>query len=168
MAIPGTPSMEQIYDCPANTVLICVDGSSNALEAFQYFTSNFRQSDSNVIIFHASDQVKIPAFVPGGGVGFMPESLMAAYDEIELHNKRLKEKYEKLCSDIGLNHQVIIDEDIKKGPGVAIINAAKKNNAKLIVIGTRGLGTIRRTILGSVSHYVLHHSSVPVLICPGA
>jgi len=29
-----------------------------------------------------------------------------------------------------------------------------------------GLSAIRRTFLGSVSDYVIHHSKVPVLICP--
>jgi len=31
-----------------------------------------------------------------------------------------------------------------------------------------GLDAIRRTFLGSVSDYVIHHSKVPVLICPRA
>ena len=35
----------------------------------------------------------------------------------------------------------------------------------MIVMGTRGLGAIRRTILGSVSDYVLHHTKIPLVIC---
>jgi hypothetical protein len=35
----------------------------------------------------------------------------------------------------------------------------------LIVIGTRGLGKIRRTFLGSVSDFVVHHADMPVLVC---
>ncbi|KAK0064153.1 universal stress protein isoform X2, partial [Biomphalaria pfeifferi] len=46
-----------------------------------------------------------------------------------------------------------------------IVEYAKKINATLIVMGSRGLGKLRRTILGSVSESVLHHSEVPVLIC---
>ena len=49
--------------------------------------------------------------------------------------------------------------------GEAIVEAAKTENATMIVVGTRGMGKIRRTFLGSVSDYCLHHSHVPVLVC---
>lgn len=50
-------------------------------------------------------------------------------------------------------------------PETSILAKAEEVQAAMIVMGSRGLGTIRRTILGSVSEYVLHHSHVPVMIC---
>ena len=49
--------------------------------------------------------------------------------------------------------------------GEVILQAAKEEKALLIVVGSRGLGTVRRTILGSVSDFVLHHSHCPVIVC---
>lgn len=49
-------------------------------------------------------------------------------------------------------------------PGEAIISTAASCNANMIVTGTRGLGSIRRTILGSVSDYIVKHATVPVTI----
>jgi nucleotide-binding universal stress UspA family protein len=53
---------------------------------------------------------------------------------------------------------------VKGEPGPSVIKVAEEYNAAYIVTGTRGHGKIRRTILGSVSDYVMHHSHVPVLI----
>jgi nucleotide-binding universal stress UspA family protein len=50
-------------------------------------------------------------------------------------------------------------------PGPLIVAKAKECGASAIVMGSRGQGKIRRTVLGSVSDYILHHSDVPVLIC---
>ena len=51
-------------------------------------------------------------------------------------------------------------------PGEMIISSVDRFHGNHIVMGSRGLGIIRRSILGSVSHYVLDHTSVPVTIIP--
>ena len=50
-------------------------------------------------------------------------------------------------------------------PGEAIVAVGQKEKAVLIVCGTRGMGKLRRTFLGSVSDYVVHHAHCPVLVC---
>lgn len=50
-------------------------------------------------------------------------------------------------------------------PGDVIIQTACQEKAGLIVIGSRGQGKLKRTMSGSVSDYVLHHSKCPVVIC---
>jgi nucleotide-binding universal stress UspA family protein len=54
--------------------------------------------------------------------------------------------------------------DIEK-PGELVVRVATDRNANYVVMGTRGLGKLRRTIMGSVSDYVVHHSHCPVIIC---
>ena len=51
-------------------------------------------------------------------------------------------------------------------PGHVIVSSADELKASMIVMGTRGLGLVRRTILGSISDYVIHHSKVPVTVVP--
>ena len=46
----------------------------------------------------------------------------------------------------------------------ALLRQIEQGHHDLVVMGSRGRGAVRSALLGSVSHYVLHHSRVPVLI----
>lgn len=46
----------------------------------------------------------------------------------------------------------------------ALIHEIDKGGYDLVVMGSRGRSAVRSALLGSVSHYVLHHSPAPVLI----
>jgi nucleotide-binding universal stress UspA family protein len=49
-------------------------------------------------------------------------------------------------------------------PAEEIMNVASKRTADLIVMGAKGLGTIDRILLGSVSTRVVQYASCPVLV----
>ena len=51
-------------------------------------------------------------------------------------------------------------------PGELICKNCEEENASVIVLGSRGQGAVRRTFLGSVSDYVVHHSHCPVCVVP--
>jgi nucleotide-binding universal stress UspA family protein len=48
-------------------------------------------------------------------------------------------------------------------PAYVILDHVKEYNCDLIIMGSRGLSGIKE-LLGSVSHTVVHHSQIPVLI----
>ncbi len=49
-------------------------------------------------------------------------------------------------------------------PGTVICQIAEDEAFDLIVVGSHGSGFIKRVLLGSVSHHVLHHAPCPVLV----
>jgi nucleotide-binding universal stress UspA family protein len=49
-----------------------------------------------------------------------------------------------------------------------VIALGEEIGAGLIVVGSRGLGTVRRILLGSQSEEIVHHAQVPVLVLGGA
>ncbi len=50
-------------------------------------------------------------------------------------------------------------------PGVALVEEAVAEKACMVVMGTRGTGDSRHSLLGSVSNHVLHSAPCPVLVC---
>jgi nucleotide-binding universal stress UspA family protein len=50
----------------------------------------------------------------------------------------------------------------------ALIDAAARNRASLVVTGAHGMSGIGRAVLGSVSTGLVHHAPIPVLVVPSA
>jgi nucleotide-binding universal stress UspA family protein len=58
-----------------------------------------------------------------------------------------------------------LSKQIERGtPAEAILAAAEKEKAGLIVLGSRGLGPVKELLLGSVSHRVVSHAACPTLV----
>ncbi|WP_164472725.1 universal stress protein [Cohnella candidum] len=49
-------------------------------------------------------------------------------------------------------------------PATVILETAADRNCDLIVMGSRGLGAFKEWMLGSVSHHVVQHARIPVLV----
>ena len=64
-------------------------------------------------------------------------------------------------------HEASIDVGIHLAVGhvgPTILSEAARLEADMLVIGSHGQGTLLDVLMGSVSLYVLHHSSIPVCI----
>ena len=55
--------------------------------------------------------------------------------------------------------------DIVEGPAGPVL-VSRSKDARLLVLGTRETTGLKRMVLGSVSHYCLSHSEVPVVAVP--
>ena len=53
-----------------------------------------------------------------------------------------------------------------KKPGPALVEFGEQVNADMIIMGTRGLGALKRMMLGSVSTFVLQNAQCPVSVIP--
>jgi len=71
----------------------------------------------------------------------------------------LRAAVERVPDDVSVS-TVLSSEPVRP----ALVKQITAGNHDLVVMGSRGRGALRSALLGSVSHYVLHHSPVPVLI----
>ncbi|MGY1666523.1 universal stress protein [Geodermatophilus sp. SYSU D00696] len=57
-------------------------------------------------------------------------------------------------------------EVLSQKPAQALVDAARRHDGRVVVVGTRGESPLRGAFLGSVSHKLLHLSDRPVLCVP--
>jgi nucleotide-binding universal stress UspA family protein len=92
----------------------------------------------------------------------VPEKYHPPYEEGA--RKLLAEQVERIEEAGG----VVAEAHLVSGrPADAIIDLAEKVGTDLIVVGSRGLGAIRRLVVGSVSEEIVHYANRPVLAVRG-
>lgn len=93
--------------------------------------------------------------------GFAPVPTSVNQDFYELAQRTVDEASHRIKL-AGLNDAKV---ELAQGqPAEMILEYVKEHGNDLIVIGSRGLGGIREFVLGSVSHNVVQHAHVPVLV----
>ncbi|KAJ2343239.1 hypothetical protein IWW50_006138 [Coemansia erecta] len=51
-------------------------------------------------------------------------------------------------------------------PKEVLVASSNVKKPTMIIMGTHGRGTVKRFLMGSVAEYVLHHSTIPVVVVP--
>lgn len=135
-----------------NKILVAYDGSAHSEHALELAIKIAACSEAAIGLVYAYD--KIPAFL--GEPDYETLTSKAALKAQELINvvaTRLAEG------------GVAVATNVLQGPAAeAILHVAEVEQYDLIVMGSRGLSDWQGALLGSISHRVLHHARVPVLI----
>jgi len=145
-------------------VFIAVDSSEIAEKTCKWYFENLHKDGNEVIIGHYAEQPKLPT-VSFEKLGSFPADEISKI--MKDHNKKMQD-IEFTFTAIASKHKnsKVVVQTSTHSAGRAVIDAAESFGSEMVVIGSRGLGVIKRKFLGSVSDYVLHHSNIPVTICP--
>lgn len=133
-------------------ILLATDGSSHAKEALKYARDLALRDGAQVIVVHAF--APVPSYVGD------PWEDRAMARHVSAGHQVANEAAQKL-QEAGLE---VIVEVLEGPPADAILRVADVRQCDLIVMGSRGHGTLASLLLGSVSHRVLAHAQAPVMI----
>jgi len=134
-------------------ILVPLDGSKNSQRGLEMAISMARQFGATITGIYS---IYAPPHSEFRGVGSVGESL-----NIEV--KKFLAEAKLLSAQNG----IVFKEKLMRGDiGYNIIKIAhnKKEKFNLIVMGSRGRGSMKEMFFGSVSNYVIHTSKIPVLI----
>ena len=102
------------------------------------------------------------------GLYVIPLSKPVADSQISHLEKYLLNNASKFMSKAktrAAQNGILFDDAIIHGDeGPKIISYANSKSYDIIVIGSRGMGSMKEIFLGSTSNYVLHKTKIPVLI----
>ncbi|KAL5004329.1 hypothetical protein ScPMuIL_017785 [Solemya velum] len=146
------------------TVLIAMDGSKHSEFAFNWYVKNIHRPGDHVLLAHCADYKSYMSIY--GGTAVVPS-------DHDLLTSIVKEEEQKILKTVTAIEAILKENSKVDGqvvrltghPGEAIVSAATEKKVDFIVTGCRGLGQIRRTLMGSVSDFVIHHATMPVFVC---
>lgn len=140
--------------------MLCTDGSDLAERALGSAVG-LLPADAPHVIVTVMDE---PDPMAVTGTGFAGGTMSA--EEFDRVHAEARERAHEIVGHardvLGLQGS---DTVVLRGaPGPAICGHAAEIGARVVVVGSRGLGGLKRAVLGSVSDHVIRHAPCPVLV----
>jgi nucleotide-binding universal stress UspA family protein len=137
-------------------IVVGIDGSEAASRALRWAAEEASERDAELEVVHVWERPQVYAPM---GVGAYPIDPQLVQDEARKVLDRAVWEARALAP------AVHVCQRLEEGAaGTVLVDAA--HGAELLVVGSRGLGGLRRLFLGSVSQQVADHASCPVVILP--
>lgn len=156
-------------------VLVPTDGSENAERAVRFsaqVADRRQQAEVTVVYVH----LRIPHHLQLGALALSPEQPLeqahALVEESSHTTEELAHAQEIVdravaeirglvtSPDVTVKGRVVVSNRVDEG----ILQVEEEIQADIIVVGTRGLSTLRGAIMGSVSHALVEKARCPVLV----
>jgi nucleotide-binding universal stress UspA family protein len=134
------------------SIIVALDGSEQSLLALEHARAIAESFRSKLILVHAFPHTSD-----------LRDSI--EYNNlVALRTKGGQAIIEAARKQLGRT-SIEVDEDLLESPAAeAILSAAAIRNSDLIVMGSRGMGSLKGLVLGSVSTKVFHYAPCPVMV----
>lgn len=133
-------------------ILVPLDGSKNAQRGLEMAIGIARQCEATITGLFS---IETPPYSEFRGVGSLSKV-------VSKEAKKVMEDSKSLAAKNG----IVFKSKIMHGNiGYNIVKTAhSKENYDMIVIGSRGRGSVKEIFFGSTSNYVIHTAKIPVLV----
>ncbi len=142
------------------TVLVAIDFSRQSRKALDWAIDYAVARNEDMVVAHAFAGSRTALGVKDGHLDPIGqvEAEMNMGDAVELTGK-----WSQDARDAGIEVTTVAE---KAKPADFILEQAQKAHATIIVIGSRGHGALKRTLLGSVATKVAAEATCPVVVIP--
>lgn len=136
-------------------ILLPVDGSEHSLDAVRHVIVLAQQGlNASVVLVNVQEPT------------YLYEMVLAPIAEVlERVSGAAGQHSMSGAEDLLRQAEIDFESELLTGePGPTVLEARERHHCEAVVMGARGRGLVRSTVLGSVSQHVLHGSPVPVTI----
>lgn len=138
-------------------IVAAVDGSECSVHALKTAVRLAQSEGAELTILHV---MVISLALYSGDIG---QPLAQVEAKEKSCGERITTRAESVAREAGIPVKVAMIEATDSAAR-GITDYAARNGADLIVVGTRGLGSLKRLLLGSVAAGVVHCAPCPVLV----
>ncbi|KAI8901930.1 hypothetical protein BC833DRAFT_518578, partial [Globomyces pollinis-pini] len=144
------------------TICIPVDESENSKYVVDWTIQKLLNSETDQVVLLNVRPIPVDSYLMDSEFPYLlPSETINKMDETaKEYSHQLLKKYGRIYQTNGIHcRAVALRGDTRQELELKI----EKIHPDLVIIGTRGLGLIKRALLGSVSEHLIHHLKVPVL-----
>ena len=142
-------------------ILLATDGSKEAELAFASAAELSEKTASELHVVYVG-HMPLVSYESPGAITLDPDLWRRMHEDAE---EGARTKLDELVQRVGKIGSEVTEMHARLGrPDAEIVGLADELGAGLIVLGSRGLGPLRRALMGSISDSVVRHAHCPVLI----
>ena len=136
-------------------ILIAIDSSDSSSKVLAYGIDLAGKLDAEVKVVHVIEPYSKRSTI------LNPAMVKQTNELYELAGQELMEaaKKQTAAAKVPVHYETLVGNAAQQ-----ILTAAKKSEASMILIGSRGMNAVAEFILGSVSSKVAMYAEIPVLI----
>ncbi|SMY07022.1 universal stress protein [Flavimaricola marinus] len=139
-----------------NQIIVAFDGSDHAESAVRAACDIAGRYNAKLHVVHVP-QLYDEAFA----VGYATVTLPVSTETIQESGASMIARAEEIAKEEG---KTFASTNILSGPpGDAILSCARDKDADLVILGRRGLGSLRGVLMGSVSQNLAAHADCAVM-----
>lgn len=148
-------------------LVVAVDESDASEVAFRWVLQNLARKSDHIVVLNSAPYVGLQFPDPDIANEYIVPSVASveaaevAEKAVTEQSKTLVSKYLTQCQEMGVSCE---GEVVKGEPASWIVDETERIHADVVAVGSKDLGVIKRTLLGSVVDQVLHNVHCPVVI----
>jgi len=133
-------------------IIACLDLSSQAQSVLEKSVEIAKWQNAELIIFTVAEDF----------IDFGEGVTLALTEQIRQEAEKRLEEYRSKAQALGMKARAVLDTG--RSPADSILTFAEKENADLLVMGSRAKSGFDRFLIGSVASKVVAHSKCSVMV----